>query len=199
MPLSWFQSYLHGRSLITKVAVATNKISYSEKFNITYGTAQGSCLGPLLFILFSNDVHNLDIYSGLILFADDTTMFNSHHSLKYLEFMLRHDMEVLSDWFRLNKLFLNMSQTVLVHFWHKGEAINVKVNNQKIPRATTTKFLGEWLDKNLMWENQYEHVLQKIQSNRHMVKMAKNILPQHCLWTIYFSHIYSHMQYGLGA
>ena len=86
-------------------------------------------------------------------------------------------MEVLSDWFRVNKLSLNTSKTVLIQFWHKGETINVEVNNQIIPRVSVTKFLGVWLDKKLTWENQPEHIFQKIQSNKHMLKMARNILP----------------------
>ena len=56
--------------------MATNKIMHSDKFDISYGTAQGSCLGPLLFIIFCNDIHLLLMMEDLILFADDTTLFN---------------------------------------------------------------------------------------------------------------------------
>ena len=86
----WFKNYLSNRSLIAKVTPSPNKVVKSERFDITYGTAQGSCLGPLLFILFVNDIHHLPIYSKLILFADDTTIFNSHSCSKYLQFMLEH-------------------------------------------------------------------------------------------------------------
>ena len=74
--LDWFRSYLSGRSLRTKVPVAANKIYYSKKYYINCGTAQGSCLGPLLFIIFCNDIHLLPLIGDLILFADDTTLFN---------------------------------------------------------------------------------------------------------------------------
>ena len=75
-PLKWFKSYLDGRSLVAKIQTSSNIITYSEKFDISFGTAQGSCLGPLLFLIFIHDVHYLDLYSKLILFADDTTLFN---------------------------------------------------------------------------------------------------------------------------
>ena len=75
---SWFESYLKDRSLIAKVTTGPNQTIESDRFNITYGTSQGSCLGPLLFIIFVNDIHLLPLYSKIILFADDTTIFNSH-------------------------------------------------------------------------------------------------------------------------
>ena len=85
---TWFESYLSGHSLVAKVTTSENKTTYSDVFDISFGTAQGSCLGPLLFLLFCNDIHLLPPYSQLILFADDTTLFNSHRSEIYLEYML---------------------------------------------------------------------------------------------------------------
>ena len=85
---TWFESYLSGHSLVAKVTTSEHKTTYSDVFDISFGTAQGSCLGPLLFLLFCNDIHLLPLYSQLILFADDTTLFNSHRSKIYLEYML---------------------------------------------------------------------------------------------------------------
>ena len=59
--LKWFENYLEGKSLIAKVTTSTNQISYSDSFDITYGTSQGLCLGPLLFIIFVNDSHLLPL------------------------------------------------------------------------------------------------------------------------------------------
>ena len=75
---SWFESYLKDRSLIAKVTTGPNQTVKSDRFNITCGTAQGSCLSPLLFIIFVNDIHLLPLYSKIILFTDDTMIFNSH-------------------------------------------------------------------------------------------------------------------------
>ena len=101
-------------------------------------------------------------------------------------------MEVLSDWFRVNKLSLNMSKTVHVHFWHKEETIDVEVNKEIIPRVTTTKFLRVWLDEKLSWENQYEHVMQKIQSNRHMLKWQRTYFP-YTVSRLYTLAIFTHI------
>ena len=88
IPSKWFRNYLTGRSLVAKVMMSPNTITYSEKFNISYGTAQGSCLGPLLFLVFVNDIHHLELYSRIILFVDDTTVFNSHKSPDFLRYTL---------------------------------------------------------------------------------------------------------------
>ena len=79
----WFQSYSSGRSLAAKVTTVERKTVFSDAYNISYGTIQGNCLGLLLFLLFCNNIHQLPLYSHLILFTDDTTVFNSHKSKNY--------------------------------------------------------------------------------------------------------------------
>ena len=113
----WFSSYLTNRSLVAKVPVSNNRITYSDKFDITYGTEPGSYLGPLLFIIFCNDIHLLPLYGHLILFADDTTLINSQKTDGLLHFTMEHDSHILSEWFKVNQLSLNISKTVLMQFW----------------------------------------------------------------------------------
>ena len=95
--LEWFRSYLKDRSLVAKITTGSNTTVRSESYKITYGAAQGSCLGPLLFIIFMNDIHLLPVYSSIILFAVDTTIFNSHKSVKFLKFMLEHDLSLMMN------------------------------------------------------------------------------------------------------
>ena len=96
-PLNWFKNYLTGRSIVAKVTTSSNQTSYSEKFDITCSTAQGSCLGPLLFLVFVNDVHHLPLYSRIILFTDNTMIFNSHKSQKFLKYTIEHDLNLLIE------------------------------------------------------------------------------------------------------
>ena len=65
IPNVWFESYLDNRLLKAQKAASPNKFVYSDKYPVTYGTAQGSCLGPLLFVIFCNDIHLLPIYGKL--------------------------------------------------------------------------------------------------------------------------------------
>ena len=107
----WFKDYLTNRKMRTKCVVAsTGKMEYSEYQNITYGTPQGSCLGPLIFIIFTNDLHKQLQHSKSLLFADDTTLYKSHRNLNYLTWCIEEDMSRLTDWFRINKLTLNLDK-----------------------------------------------------------------------------------------
>ena len=108
---SWFASYLQGRTLRGKVQTKPGEVTYSKIFDISYGTAQDSCLSPLLFIIFCNNVQYLPLYGGLILFTDDTTLTNSHQNVNFLEYSLVHNMGLLDNWFHANKLSLNLSKT----------------------------------------------------------------------------------------
>ena len=114
----WIEDYLWNRSLVAKITTCLNKITKSEAFNITCGAAQGSCFGPLLFIIFVNDIHLLPLYSKVILFADDTTIFNSHKTKHY---MIDTDLQLLQSWFNANKLSLNIEKTVAMKFWNDKE------------------------------------------------------------------------------
>ena len=193
----WFEDYLTRQSLVTKITVNESNIVYSEPYQITYGTVQGSCLGPLLFILFCNDIYNLPLYSHLILFADNTTMINSHKSVNYLEYMMYHDLTILSDWFKANQLSLNLNKTILMHFWPGKRRIKILVDDIVIPQVTSCKFLGVYIDQNMSWNTQVEHLHNRITTNLHLLCGSKNVLNVDCLRKVYFVHIHSHLVYGL--
>ena len=118
--------------MVTKIQNNNNKITHSEKFEITYRTAQGSCLGLLLFVLFVNDIYLLPLLGKLILFADNTTLLESHRKKNYLNFALEHNFLHLIDWFKANKLSLNISKTVAMEY-HNNQVFIKKLlkNHQK--------------------------------------------------------------------
>ena len=150
-------------------------------FNITYGTAEGSCLDPLLFIVFVNDIHLLPLYGTLILFADDTTIFNSSKSIKYLQYMLENDLNHMGSWFSANKLSLNLSKTVAMKFWSNTDEKNLqlKIRGHTVPLVSNTKFLGVYIDNMLTWNIHTNYVIGRLQNNQRMLMLGKHLLDQH--------------------
>ena len=120
--LNWFTSYLSDRMIRVKCSVtSTGKVEYSDYEIITYGTPQGSCLGPLIYLIFTNDMAIHLENCNSIMFADDTTLYQTHRSLRYLKWCLQEDLKSLVDWFRANKLTLNLDKTacVLLKKWRQ--------------------------------------------------------------------------------
>ena len=114
----WFESYLSNHKLRCKLKTDYQD-EYSAEYPVEYGAPQGSVLGPLLFLLFTNDLHTHLEYCCSILFADDTTIYMTHQNLTYINHCIEHDLRIVSDWFRVNSLSLNLSKTVTMLFKHK--------------------------------------------------------------------------------
>ena len=108
---SWFKSYLSGRSLRVKCRTVSSATSQtSEEYFVDYGTPQGSCLGPLIFLIFVNDLH-LHLHDAeCVQFADDTTLLFKHKNIRYLQFCIESELMRIQDWFNANKLTLNVSK-----------------------------------------------------------------------------------------
>ena len=117
----WFYSYLEKR----KQFVTIDSVSSDAKI-IKCGVPQGSILGPLLFILYLNDIMNLSQLDNLILFADDTNMFISDNDLTSLIFKANDELSKLSLWFRVNRLSLNVKKTNFILFRTKNKRYDGK-------------------------------------------------------------------------
>ena len=192
----WFSSYLSGRQLVAKVTAGPSQTVKLDSYEVIYGAAQGSCLGPLLFIIFMNDLTQLPLYSNIILFANDTTVFNSHKSEKFLKYTLEHDLNIMSDWFKANKLSLNLDKTVGIKLWDNSNFM-LHTNNMSIEMTDHTKFLGMFIDYKLTWHIHATHLLDKLNMNRRLMTLGKNHLDTMCLRNIYFgiSILISYMGY----
>ena len=197
--LEWFKSYLSSRLLKVKVSTATSNVTYSKNYPITFGIAQGSCLGPLLFVIFCNDKYMLSTLGKFILFADDTTLLETHKDRRFLSYAVEHDVLLLVDWFRVNKLTLNLEKTIVIKFWPEKKESNIQLNGTdiEIPVVHTTKFLGVFLDENLKWDYHANQVYNKIQTNKQLLSLSRNFLDMPTLTKIYYAHVYSHLSYGL--
>ena len=197
---AWFASYLKNRKMRSKCTPeSTGKVEYSSYYQVDHGTPQGSCLGPLLFIIFTNDFHLTIKNANSLLFADDTTLYQSHRKLSYLKWMMEEELKCTMDWFRANQLTLNLSKTVCILFSHNPKITSIELNLDTIQLTSVeyTKFLGMWVDRYLNWKKHINIVLTKIKQNTNMLKVSSNFLNTHVKKMIYHSHILSHVKNGL--
>ena len=152
--LNWFKSYLSDRKIRVKCTIgSTGKLEYSQEETVNIGTPQGSCLGPLSFLIFNNDLHQVLENCSTILFADDTTLYVSSKNNNYFKWCIEHDLNLLLDWFRANKLTLNLSKTKFLLFKsnESHRSFDININGIVIKPSKYAKFLGVIVDDNLGW------------------------------------------------
>ena len=120
--LAWFKSYLSNRVQYTDI----NKC-YSSRLPISLGVPQGSILGPILFSIFINDLINASNILSFLLYADDSNMFHFHVNLKELVIEINRELKNISEWFRCNKLLINMDKTHFLIFSRKRIDVNISL------------------------------------------------------------------------
>ena len=139
--LAWFRSYLSNRSQY----VSVNGYN-SSHLNVTCGVPQGSVLGPLLFLIYINDLPNSSSKLSFYLFADDTNIYFESHSLTNLQKVVNKELRHVKKWLDANKLALNVGKTNFVIFHSPQKSlnanINIKIGNQYVKQAKYVKFLG---------------------------------------------------------
>ena len=111
--------------------------------------------------------------------------------------MLAHDLNVLLDWFKANQLSINLSNTVMISFWPDVKGINIRAGDYTIPVVTHCKFLGVFVDETLSWSFHMEHFHKKMTTNKHLLSTSKHKLHHNCLKKVFYSHIHSHLIYGM--
>ena len=196
--LNWFESYLTGRKMRLKINHTDSQVhNHSSWFNLTHGAPQGSCLGPLLFLIFCNDLSlNLE-YLSCIQFADDTTLYYADKNLDVLKCCVEHDLNIILDWFRANSLTLNVQKTnyLLFALDKRRHAVYLNVDNTLIKPSNSTKFLGIVIDDKLEWTLHVRNVLTKMKRNYNLMRLGKNLSSIHGLKSVYYAHVYSHLNY----
>ena len=199
--LAWFKSYLADRKLLVSCKTAdTGSIKTSRLHNINYGTAQGSRLGPLIFLIFCNDLQRHLMFLECIQFTDDTTLYITHDNISYIRFCLEHDLNTLQDWFLANKLTLNIGKSVCMLFGkHREEKLDIKLGSECIPQVTSTKFLGLWIDQTLSWNDHICKLILKLKSKLALLRNGKHFLSTQALRVLYFAQIQSNLTYGMGV
>ena len=198
MLLNWFESYLTDR----KQYVFYNGVS-SDLKTISCGVPQGSVLGPLLFLIYINDLPNISDKLQFFLFADDTNIYYESNDLKNLEKTVNEELKKLSLWLNLNRLALNISKTNFVIFRSSqkvpNHSVTLLMNKKALLQKDHVKYLGVLLDQHLSWKYHIKSVALKVSRGLGIIAKLKPFLKDNLIRTIYFSVVYSHLYYGIQA
>ena len=193
--LEWFRSYIKNR----KHYVSFMNMK-SEVMNIEDGVPQGSVLGPLLFLLYINDLPSCIQHSKVILFADDTTIYSSSQDLKNLHNNVNLDLVHLVDWFRANKLSLNASKSDYILIKHNRQNSNgyeIRIDGITIDKKTCCKFLGIHIDDKLVWTDHLLHTQSKMSKSMYALNRCKHLVPRPYMKTLYDTLIHPYLMYGI--
>ena len=146
--MKWFQSYLSKRSQRVIINVL------SDPHYINAGVPQGSILGPILFLLFINDMPTILTQCSIVMYADDTRLYAYGKDVDKIKHALNNDLKQLENWLRWNQMHVNVSKTkvMLLHSKTKQRILpdfDVYLNDERLDIVDQYKYLGVIIDSNL--------------------------------------------------
>ena len=196
--VKWFSSYLSNR----KQKVSLNGC-VSDFKEITAGVPQGSILGPLLFIIFINDMfmHDSSVDNKNSLYADDSSFYTVGNTVAEIEMNLNQDLKKVTDWCTKNRMFINKAKTKSMLLCTRQKRMNldstlkIKIDDDYLENSKSEKVLGVTIDESLCWTEQVDKTCKKIIFNLHTLKEIKKNLPVKERLLFYNCYILPHLNY----
>ena len=167
------------------------------------GVPQGSILGPLLFIIYVNDMHSAVKTSIMHHFADDTNLLFSNKNQNEIVKLLNRDLELLYQWLCANRLSLNVLKTEFIVFRPPKKTLDnrivLRLNGTKIYESNKIKYLGLILDSRLSWNHHINELTKKLNRAVGIIYKIRSDCTQKVLLSLYYSLFHSHLSYGLSV
>ena len=193
---NWFKSYLTERN--QKCSVNGH---FSSPRSLACGIPQGTILGPLLFLLYINDLPNCLEHSQPRMYADDTHLTFASNNVTDLNTYLNHDLANVNKWLIVNKLTLNQSKTEFMLIGSRQRLATLQsapyltIDGAPIKLVTHTKSLGVHIDQFLTWDEHIQNLTKKIVSGIGALKSVRDFVPLPILFSMFKSLIQPHFNY----
>lgn len=189
----WFCSYLENRNQL----VSVNKVS-SDVSKVFTGVPQGSVIGPLLFLIYINDMSRCSKLLDFIHFADDTTLFATHKDINQLVTIVDTELAKIDTWLRSNRLSLNVSKTTyMILSRNSGTNQAPRIRDMPLTKVSSMKFLGITIDDKLSFHIHCNNVARDVSRGTGILYRLSNSIPDQVAFNLYFSLIYTKMSYGI--
>lgn len=195
-----FENYLQERNLYVKI-----NGELSDSGTVTYGVPQGTVLGPILFIIYMNDLLTINTSGSILSFADDTAIFLEDTTWENLRKKAESELTFIKNWFDNKKLTINYSKTYFLpissyqnHLPNFSE-LNIlsRLTQTKIKSVSNIKYLGIYLDNHLRWDVHVKNTHKKIRGLLHKFKVLRDILKIKETIIVYKSLVESILRYGI--
>ena len=160
LPHAWFASCITNRNPYVKIG----NTEYSLK-TVTCGVPQGSTLGPLLFLLYINNLPKSSKILIFRIFADDTNIFYSSNNLEQLQTVINEELELVLKYCAANKLSINFKKTNFIITTTPKKKVNIRITTCNIEQKSQIKYLGVFIDKHLKWDAQLQHINNRLTKN----------------------------------
>jgi hypothetical protein len=168
---------------------------------VSSGVPQGSILGPLLFLIYLNDLpYGFHPQATPIIYADDTSVLLSADSEAELQSKMNQALDYMTKWFFANNLVLNMEKTSIIKFTSKNRLtgnFRIIYQTKLISGVNNIKLLGLHIDKNLNWKTHIHNLLPKLSSACYLIRRMYPLFNMHTLKMIYYTYFPSVMEYGI--
>ena len=195
---NWFSSYLTNRQQFVSIGNVKSNVG-----SIAHGVPQGSVLGPLLFLIYINDLNKCIRFCVTRHFADDTNLLYIINKYKTRNRnptrKLNVDLKALNHWLLANKISLNAAKTELIYFRDRKSAIptsKVKLNGIILSATDRVKYVGITFDEHLTFKEHIKLLNAKLKRANNLIAISRHYLPKKLLIQIYYGQFYSHLTYG---